>query len=504
MATDNQLRYDIAVTGTGQAVTNINAVTMAQQRLNMSSANAGVALQNLNFVIRDSPYFFRDFSLGLLAVGNNLNPLIDSMLRLRREAEAVNMTLGQSLVAALKGPAGVVLAFSALVTILQAVVFGLSKTGKEAKETKDEIDDLTKATEKYSRATAESAAMGLRGEIGSRKGAILKENEADIKFAIGITRKLYPSRSDAELRAMAQETAFAQDEELKKLYEKLSVYERYLDNVGWERNLRNEINELEDLRLKSTKEVAANLQVVIDGKRKELDSVLKLGKAEDDRLKKLKEQQSRWMEQIEAIMGVGRAYGFVSEQEEKLFKKRIDLMEMVRERAIRSGMSPEQAEAFGLGMSMQLQSPDTPMWGGGAKKLPEHPLKDLQKPVKEVNKQMLLLKTLGTEVGEVLTRAFMGAKISLDDLISSIAMAIIKMAILSGINSVSGGMGGNALDVVSGGSGLAKLGYGANRIDINLRGTIESKQNKFVVDLSKAQKRYNKNMVISSGDYIQT
>ena len=54
----------------GNVVDQLNQTTTA-------SANASMALLNLNYVIRDSPYFFQNFALGVLAVGNNLNPFSD-------------------------------------------------------------------------------------------------------------------------------------------------------------------------------------------------------------------------------------------------------------------------------------------------------------------------------------------------------------------------------------------------------------------------------------------
>ena len=80
----------------------IREATVVQQRIGQfnqtlqgtqtASANASMALLNLNYVIRDSPYFFQNFALGLLAVGNNLNPLIDSFNRLRKEAVEQNIS----------------------------------------------------------------------------------------------------------------------------------------------------------------------------------------------------------------------------------------------------------------------------------------------------------------------------------------------------------------------------------------------------------------------------
>src|SRR5690606_40721901 len=52
-----------------------------------SSRNAAMAMLNLNYVIRDTPYFFNNFAMGVMAIGNNINPLTDSLQRLRKESK---------------------------------------------------------------------------------------------------------------------------------------------------------------------------------------------------------------------------------------------------------------------------------------------------------------------------------------------------------------------------------------------------------------------------------
>lgn len=119
------------------------------------TSQAGIALQSLNFVIRDSPYFFRDFSLGLLAIGNNLNPLIDSMIRAKLEAQALNMTLGQAIMQTLKGPNAVILGFSLLVATIQGLTFALAKSKEKTKEQTEEFEKQEKQLKKTIQAILE-------------------------------------------------------------------------------------------------------------------------------------------------------------------------------------------------------------------------------------------------------------------------------------------------------------------------------------------------------------
>ena len=107
------------------------------------TAQMTMTMQAMNFTIRDSPYFFRDFSLGILAIGNNLNPLIDGLINVKREAKLAGSSLGKELMKSLKGPGGVIFMFSVLVSVMQAVVFAMAKTKDKTKETNDELKKLS-------------------------------------------------------------------------------------------------------------------------------------------------------------------------------------------------------------------------------------------------------------------------------------------------------------------------------------------------------------------------
>ena len=141
-------RYNAALKVQGKlsnelaAIHQKNQVQMAQST--RTSANMTMALQSMNFTIRDSPYFFRDFSLGILAIGNNLNPLIDSLIAVKREAKAAGSSLRRELWTALKGPGGVIFAFSVLVSVMQAVVFAMDGTDKKTKDNAESSKDLAK------------------------------------------------------------------------------------------------------------------------------------------------------------------------------------------------------------------------------------------------------------------------------------------------------------------------------------------------------------------------
>ena len=133
----------------------INQATTATHGVAKGSANAAMTLQALNYTVRDSPYFFRDFSLGVLAVGNNLNPLIDGLKRMNDEAKASNMTFMQMATKTMGSGGWFTLGMSLAVTAIQAVTFMLAKNKGEVKATTDELKNLLSAYQNYTNEVAQ-------------------------------------------------------------------------------------------------------------------------------------------------------------------------------------------------------------------------------------------------------------------------------------------------------------------------------------------------------------
>jgi hypothetical protein len=105
----------------------------------------------MNYVLQDGAFIFQDFRMGVMAVSNNIPMLVMGLQDLKMESKAAGKSGIGTLIAALKGPAGLGFAVSAGVFALQSLTFLLSSTKKEAKaaaeankELKKSFDDLSK------------------------------------------------------------------------------------------------------------------------------------------------------------------------------------------------------------------------------------------------------------------------------------------------------------------------------------------------------------------------
>uniref|UniRef100_A0A6M3IZ51 Uncharacterized protein n=2 Tax=viral metagenome TaxID=1070528 RepID=A0A6M3IZ51_9ZZZZ len=428
---------DIALKKYKDALTQTVVATTQSTR---PTANATVTLQALNYTIRDSPYFFRDFSLGILAIGNNLNPLIDGLIRMNTEAKLTGKTLGGSLLQSLKGSAGLVFAFSLLVSIMQAVVFAMAKTKGGADKLTDSLEIL----------------KGIISEL--------------IEFENPFEKWVFPIKT-MDIDRMIEAT----DAEIKKLkeQEQRSAYQfmvplKYRDQLKpltEEEKKRQKLNEellktLEEQRLKleAQKLVAERLKelgiepISKDKKGKELD-ISKYGlESLDEFLQKRNEILKSYEDEVKAINKT------TASQE----KKNIALEKNLSDRDIRlKKLDIEREKEIAEARDKWISSESKRLEDIAEKRasteerwLDELEKKRLDREKKEEKEglwraegqieKLRELQSVGRDVGETLFQAFMHSKQGVDELIRSLGLAIAKMMLLKliefGINSIIGGL----------------------------------------------------------------
>lgn len=132
------------------------AVSKADQQLKSfqkTTAQSGYAITNLSRVVQDAPY-------GFIGIANNLNPLIDSFVLLRKESGTTGGAF-KSLSSSLTGPAGIGLAFAAITTAITFAQIGFSRWTQTTKEAKEKLDDWTKSQINFNKSldSAQSSAL---------------------------------------------------------------------------------------------------------------------------------------------------------------------------------------------------------------------------------------------------------------------------------------------------------------------------------------------------------
>lgn len=115
----------------------VSTGTAGMGNLTKGSNQATFALQNFGRVASDAPF-------GIIGIANNIDPLVQSFVTLRKETGSNKAALA-ALTSSLTGGGGLILAVSLVTSALQFAQIGLSRWGASSKKAKEEQDELAKS-----------------------------------------------------------------------------------------------------------------------------------------------------------------------------------------------------------------------------------------------------------------------------------------------------------------------------------------------------------------------
>ena len=406
----------------------------AMGKMGNQTAQAGVAVQNMNFVIRDSPFFFKDLQLGVLAVGNNINPLIDSFQRLKIQAAQMTAQTGKTVTSfsllrkTLSGPMGLSIAMSLVVTAFQAVVFTLGKADKKARELKTTLQgvadamikminpfegvsfeaSLDKMTNSIKQMKAE--LVGITGDPLTGLGAPIAQKVAfnELGLLLGIGSKNLTE--DQKKRVALLKTTLATMEKQKATLEAQQQVSKLLTDFGFTQ---------------------------VDNEKKKKDA--------------LKGQNSEYLSQIELIQRL--------------------VSGIQRYEAYRGG--GEAGDGLGGGMRLRVA--------------PRKPLLDA---IKASADQMKLLGQVASQTGTLLAQAFMQGTFAIDRFLQSLLATVAQMLILRALTRIFSPVAAISPIPIPVGGGVLNKGRSGN---IQIQGKITADKNKFIANIENAKEQFYNN-----------
>jgi len=131
----NDLNKTLAATNTAAVKTG----TAGMNALAKGSGQATAALTNFSRVASDAPF-------GLIGIANNIDPLVQSFVTLRKETGTTGGAF-KALGASLAGGGGLILGISLLTSALQFAQLGFSRWGASATKAKEDSDKLKQGQE---------------------------------------------------------------------------------------------------------------------------------------------------------------------------------------------------------------------------------------------------------------------------------------------------------------------------------------------------------------------
>lgn len=133
----NDLNKQLAKTNTAA----VSVGTTGMQSLSRGANQANTSMINLGRTVSDAPF-------GFIGIANNIGPLVENFVSLRKESGSTGGALKQ-LGASFAGPGGLIVGIQLVVAAIQFAQLGLSRWTGSTKKAKEEQDKLKQSTDQY-------------------------------------------------------------------------------------------------------------------------------------------------------------------------------------------------------------------------------------------------------------------------------------------------------------------------------------------------------------------
>jgi len=172
LSTEQYQRLGSLISKTSKEVNVLNNSLLILNRNNSNTTQgtnqATVALTNFSRVASDAPF-------GLIGIANNIDPLVQSFIALRKETGSGKAALS-ALTASLTGGGGLIIAVSLITSALQFAQLGFSRWGASAQKVKEDQDKLKQGTDQLV-TTITKQRVEFEALVNIAKSANNTENE---------------------------------------------------------------------------------------------------------------------------------------------------------------------------------------------------------------------------------------------------------------------------------------------------------------------------------------
>lgn len=171
------------------------------------SGNARMAIAGVSQAMNDAQMFQQSFRMGMMSIGNNVDMVVQSLVNLSAESKRNGTTMGRELWSVIKGPSGILLGISLLITALTVLPTLFDKTGDAADKAAD--GGMKKYAERLSDlGTADIVDISKRTEALKKK--IREDQEKLFTFVVpaggGMATKVFQSKeAEAQYDALQKQ-----------------------------------------------------------------------------------------------------------------------------------------------------------------------------------------------------------------------------------------------------------------------------------------------------------
>lgn len=209
----------------------------ATKMMSDGSAQAMTAVTGLNWIVSDSPYFFQNMRMGIMAVSNNINPLVNSIMYLNKETGSMKKAFA-AIGKQLTGPMGVVFAITVAIAAIQAISFIMGKHKAKMEGAAEANKEFKKSLEQINKVVSIDA---LEAQLDTSNKLIIA-SEQDLKNK---KEKMKTLQAEQDLLEEQRKTANQSSQELQPYMQLSDAQVERLKNIKEEKKeLQSEIDNL--------------------------------------------------------------------------------------------------------------------------------------------------------------------------------------------------------------------------------------------------------------------
>lgn len=276
------------------------------------SKQASYALTNLNWLVSDSPYLFQNMRMGIMSVSNNINPLMNGFVLLKKEvgsSKAVFKALGSQLT----GPAGIATALTVVIAIIQVMSIVMAKHKAKTEASTESNKEFAKSLEQIGKATSIDALTSQIDnsiKLTQATDQLIKDKETQIDL----------SKKEIEVT----------NDKQKKLRDEIKLENDILKVLQTDRTRTKSKDEEELLehRIKQHEKLISQKNVMMSKLVSEKDKqkdILKEKEKEITSAKSLNKQQAKLQKELNERIKLLQEAGLESEKEENLREKLLEI-----------------------------------------------------------------------------------------------------------------------------------------------------------------------------------
>lgn len=229
---NNQIALQNLTIANQKLISNSLPLQQANQKTNQGVQSLNMAMGQMGYAISDASVFLVNFRMGMMAISNNIPMVIQLFQQANAQIKATGGSLAKSLIPALVGQGGLMLAINGVMLLLNILPSLFNKSTKKIEEQKTAVDKLRESYSKLTKEEIQNQLIGYEKQLA----------ELELKYPTR-TRSVVGGVGATQIEIpLTEEERFKNDyEQLKILRERIDALKEINKDLGINENIENRI-----------------------------------------------------------------------------------------------------------------------------------------------------------------------------------------------------------------------------------------------------------------------